>query len=134
MGDSMAGADVNGDGIDDLVLGAPFAGREPGSPHGGPRTELGEVYVIFGSKSPESVVHIPERQEDFTVVGPEQYSELGDAVAAGDVNGDGIGDLILIGEAADWPDRANVGVAYVLYGSKTGGLRVRQERAGRHYR
>jgi hypothetical protein len=50
MGDSMGTADVNGDGVDDLVIGATFAGREPGSPHGGPRTELGEVYVIFGSK------------------------------------------------------------------------------------
>jgi len=118
MGDSMAAGDVNGDGIRDLVLGAPFAGREPGTPHGGPRTELGEVYVIFGSKELPSSIHIPERQEDFTVVGPEQYSELGDAVAAGDVDGDGIDDLVLVGEAADWPDRPNVGVVYVVYGAK----------------
>lgn len=123
LGDSMTTGDINGDGIRDLILGAPFAGREPGAPHGGPRTELGEVYAVFGSKNPESVVHIPERQEDVTVVGPEQYSELGDATAAGDVNGDGIDDLILVGEAADWPDRANVGVVYVVYGAEDlGGL------------
>jgi len=118
MGDSMATGDVNGDGIADLILGAPFAGREPGAPHGGPRTELGETYVIFGSKSPKPTIRIPDRQEDFTIVGPEQYSELGDALAAGDVNGDGIADLLLVGEAADWPDRPNVGVVYAVFGAK----------------
>ena len=124
MGDSLITGDVNGDGISDLIMGAPFAGREPGAPHGGPRTELGEVYAVFGSKNPESLVHIPERQEDFTVVGPEQYAELGDAMAAGDVNGDGIEDMIITGEATDWPDRANVGVVYVVYGAEDlGGLR-----------
>ncbi len=117
-GDSMTAADVNGDGIDDLIIGAPFAGRDPGTPPGGHRTELGETYVVFGSKNLKSVIRTGERQEDFTVVGPEQYSELGDAVAAGDVNGDGIDDLILTGEAADWPDRPNVGIDFAVFGSK----------------
>jgi hypothetical protein len=119
MGDSMATGDINDDGIADLVLGAPFAGREPGSPHGGPRTELGEVYVIFGSPTLSGSISIPQKQQDLTISGSEQYSELGDAMAVGDVNDDGIDDIIAVGEAADGPDgsRPNTGVVYVVFGS-----------------
>jgi len=119
MGDSIATGDVNGDGIADMVLGAPFAGRVPGSPHGGPRTELGEVYVIFGSPTLAGSISIPEGQQDFTISGPEQYSELGDAMAVGDVNGDGIDDIIATAEAANGPEgsRPNSGMVYVVFGS-----------------
>ncbi len=126
MGDSMATGDVNGDGIADIILGAPFAGRVPGSPHGGPRTELGEVYVVFGSANLGGSISIPQGQQDFTISGPEQYSELGDAVAVGDVNGDGIDDIIAVAEAGDPPDgtRDNAGEAYVVFGSSDLGGKV----------
>jgi hypothetical protein len=119
LGDSIGVGDVNGDGIVDMVLGGPFAGRVPGTPPGGPRTELGEVYVIFGSPTLGGSISIPEGQQDFTISGPEQWSELGDATAVGDVNDDGIDDIIAVAEAADGPEgsRPNTGVVYVVFGS-----------------
>ena len=121
LGDSIRIGDVNGDDIDDMILGAPFAGREPGSPPGGPRTELGEVYVIFGSPTLSGIINLPIGEQDFTISGPEQWSELGDAMAVGDVNDDGIDDIIAVAEADDAPEgsRPNAGAVYVVFGSKS---------------
>jgi hypothetical protein len=119
LGDSMATCDINGDDVDDLVLGAPFAGRVPGSPVGGPRTELGAIYVVFGSPTLSGSVSIPLDEQDFTITGAERFGELGDAVACSDVNGDGIDDIIAVAEAADVADgeRPNAGIAYIVFGS-----------------
>src|SRR3989304_722528 len=45
LGYAVLGADVNGDGVDDVLVGAPgTSGTED------PRTDQGQVYVFFGSK------------------------------------------------------------------------------------
>ena len=120
LGDSLATGDVNGDRIADIIMGAPFAGRVPGTPPGGERTELGAVYVVFGSPTLSGLISIPEDQQDFTISGAEGFGEFGDTVVSGDVNGDDIDDIIAVAEAADGPEggRPNAGAAYVVFGTR----------------
>lgn len=105
---SRAG-DVNGDGIDDIVLGAPFFNNS-----------TGQSYVVFGREKSQqwpAVVNLPDLNgvSGFALNGihPDDFS--GYSVSeAGDVNGDGIDDIII------GASRANnyVGQSYVVYGSK----------------
>ena len=75
------GCDLNGDGVKDLIVGAPY--HSPGPD----RYQGGAVYVYFGPGFQEaSRVRLPATTKT---------SGLGNAVSCGDLNGDGIGDLIV---------------------------------------
>lgn len=47
-----AAGDINGDGVDDLLIGAPFA--DPND-----NDNAGETYVIFGVNSSNSIIDVP---------------------------------------------------------------------------
>jgi len=113
---SSAG-DFNGDGIDDLAIGAFRAdvNAVPGA---------GRVYVVYGS---DSQLPNPVQLSDlnglngFILNGDGEETRFGDAIsAAGDVNGDGIDDLILGDYYADVGGRTRAGRAYVIFGSDQG--------------
>jgi len=109
---SSAG-DVNGDGIDDLIVGV------TGSDVGG--SDSGEAFVIFGwlglSRSRIDLANLSDR-DGFAIqgYGPRWLSMAGSSVSsAGDVNGDGIDDLI-VGAPGQDDGYSNAGAAYVVYG------------------
>jgi hypothetical protein len=60
-----------------------------------------------------------ENEYDAALYGAEEFDEVGDDVAAGDVNADGVDDIIANAEAADGPDNARsvAGDVYIVYGS-----------------
>lgn len=118
VGDALAAGDVNGDGITDLILGAPFAGRPVGSRPGSPRTETGEMYVIFGSPSLSGERNTTFSEQDFTATGSQRFSQFGGAVASGDVNDDGIADIIVGAPQTDLAEGAIIaaGAVYVFLG------------------
>jgi len=127
-GYSARGAgDLNGDGIDDLVVGAPGKG-----PFGSPNLHPGEAYVVFGNQALPAAMTVDELNgsNGFIVRGIRQGTvpavdgviawgdQAGAAVsAAGDINGDGHDDLII---GAPYTilsnERRGNGQVYIVYG------------------
>ena len=113
---SSAG-DINNDGLDDLIVGAPGAGGE---------IYPGAAYVIFGkagtTRSDIDVTSL-SATDGFRITGEAGYDYAGYAVSgAGDVNGDGFDD-ILIGAHLNDSAGNNAGAAYIIFG-KAGGSRA----------
>ena len=114
---SSAG-DVNGDGYDDLIIGAPDA--LPGG-----RNRAGETYVVYGGAAAPGTGGVLELSaldgsNGFALNGIDAFDESGfSASSAGDVNGDGYDDLI-IGAGRANPNGSASGETYVVYGGATG--------------
>ncbi|HEY4940495.1 MAG TPA: hypothetical protein VII56_03630 [Rhizomicrobium sp.] len=113
LGDAVAAAgDVNGDGFGDLIVGN--AGE---SPHG---AGSGASYVVFGGPSgfPATVdLSTLDGSHGFKISGAAAGDHAGSSVAAaGDLNGDGLADLIVGADGVDSLGRTDSGATYVIYG------------------
>jgi hypothetical protein len=117
LGNKSCIADLNGDGVDDLVL-ANYTNGDSGY-------AAGRVHVWFGGAGFGGLMDLETSPADLTILAASPEDKLGadynvgqDTLATGDVNGDGITDLILGAFQADGPadSRSNCGEAYVIFG------------------
>ncbi len=106
--------DVNSDGFSDILIGAPgtdINGKDSGS-----------SYVVFGKASGfDAVVNLAnlDGTNGFAMNGL-AGDELGSSVSnAGDVNGDGFGDILIGARGAD-NNGVDSGSVYVIFGKSTG--------------
>ncbi|MDB4044489.1 FG-GAP-like repeat-containing protein, partial [Emcibacteraceae bacterium] len=107
---SSAG-DVNGDGYDDLIIGASFA-----DPNG---SFSGSSYVVFGTGNafgPTVNLSTLDGTTGFRLDGQEGNQSGRSVSSAGDINGDGYDDLIIASYAAG-PNGTNSGSSYVVFGT-----------------
>ncbi|NCS23010.1 MAG: hypothetical protein GPI96_00165 [Microcystis aeruginosa BS13-02] len=110
---SSAG-DVNDDGINDVIVGYPATEDANGN------YIAGNSYIVFGNSSLSSTqnnsVGFSEINgtNGFTIIGAGT-----EVTGAGDLNGDGVGDL-LIGEPNGGNNQA--GVSYVIYGGSSNNI------------
>jgi len=92
--DLASAGDVNNNGINDIMIGAPGVGNDPG-----------KVYIFYG----ENLIDESAAGADLILTGPSDNYQFGNSVnCLGDVNGDNIDDIVVGAFAGD--------KAYIYYG------------------
>ena len=113
FGTSLAAGDYNGDGIDDLAVGAYNGYFET--------TRPGKTYIYFGGVDMGS--HIAEsgfRQPDRELTGRADGDGFGLSLSTQDLDGDDLDDLLIGAPFVSTEQYTEAGAAYIHYGDEIG--------------
>ncbi len=113
---TVAAGDNNGDGLSDLLVGARYNDFSAST--------AGRAYVVFGKTGNTTVqlTDIARNSGGFAISGERAGDQFSfDVSNAGDVNGDGLGDL-LVGAWNNATTAANAGRAYIFFGRTDGAM------------
>lgn len=103
--------DVNHDGFDDFLIGAPYDG-ESGS-------KAGQIYLILG-KATGWAMDAPLSQASASFVGERAFDRAGQGLARlGDINNDGYDDFAIGAPGAD-DGGSSAGKVYIILGKSSG--------------
>jgi len=124
LGTDVAGGDFNGDGLADLLAGAPG-----GTAVGNDLQEGGAIIVTGAAANPATLEvrftgggRVSATRGFFSMASSSNPGPMAAFVAAGDFNGDGLADAAFAAPMeSPAPNRAEAGVVYVLFG-QGGGL------------
>ncbi|MCM2506087.1 integrin alpha, partial [Aureimonas altamirensis] len=106
--------DVNGDGLADMLVSARYNDTAAGN--------AGRAYLVYGRTGSNSVQlsDVAKGIGGFTITGQFANDELGfDVSAGGDINGDGLADLV-VGARLNDATASNAGRVYVIFGRTDG--------------
>jgi hypothetical protein len=112
VGKALALGDFDGNGKDEIVLGAPYddvAGA----------ADAGSIVVLSDVRSRRQ---IGLSQSQLSNASPDTGDRFGFSLAAGDFNADGIQDLAVGTPGENFSGSSNAGIVHVLYGSDGVGL------------
>ncbi|XP_062986517.1 phosphatidylinositol-glycan-specific phospholipase D isoform X2 [Elgaria multicarinata webbii] len=114
LGWAMSSADLNQDGYDDLVAGAPGY-SQPG------HIQTGRVYIVYGNQSglPHKDLDL-DQEADEILEGSQPSGRFGSAIAILDFNEDGVLDLVVGAPSVGSQELSYKGSVYIYFGNRGG--------------
>lgn len=103
-------SDINNDGLDDVLMGAPRADGVDNS-----RKNSGEVHILYGRQDLSSIIDLNSSNVDVRIIGADSGDRLGNVVSSGNVTA-----IVLGSDGGDgqYNNKTGCGEANIIFNNK----------------